>query len=281
MPTVLTDFSAATLLTAIKANWAEYYTCLGRAPGSELSVSPHLSWCLTGVPDPFLNVVFRTRLPTSEADELIGATLAYFRTRQVESLTWWAEAESVCPRLDQVLIGQGLMFEEGGTGMAADLTALPADLPQVAGLTVRLVEDEVGWQDWVQVMRRGFGLPERSERRLYDLFAGLAGTAPMQSYLASLNGRPVGTAQLFLGAGVAGIYQVTCLAEARRQGIGTAVTWAALRAARAQNYRIAILQASEQGYGVYRGLGFQSYGKLNQYVWTSETRARQVEGNDA
>ena len=81
--------------------------------------------------------------------------------------------------------------------------------------------------------------------------------------------RPAGTAQLFLGAGVAGIYQVTCLPEARRQGIGGAVTWAALRAARARSYRVGILPASEQGSGVHRRLGYQAYGRLNQYGWAN------------
>ena len=275
MPTVLTDFSAPTLVSAIKANWAEYYTYLGRAPGSELSVGPHLTWCLTGVPDPFLNVVFRTRLPTAGADELIGATLAHFKAWQVECCTWWAEAESVCPRLDQYLIRHGLTFEAGGMGMAADLTALPADVPRPAGLTIQSVEDGAAWRAWVQVMRLGFGLPERGEPRLYELFAALAGAVPLQSYLARLNGRPVGTAQVFLAAGVAGVYQVTCLAEVRRQGIGAAVTWVALQGARAAGYRIGILQASEQGHGVYQRLGFQDYGRLSQYVWVSETQPRE------
>ncbi len=274
MPTVVTDFSEISLKTAIKANWVEYYTCLGRAPGSELSIGPYLSWCLTGALDPFLNVVFRTRLPGAGADEMINATLAHFRAQQVEACTWWAEEENVCPDLDQFLTGHGLKLEEGGIGMAADLTALPADVPQAAGLTVRPVEDEAGWREWVHVVRLGFGLPERSEPRLYELYASLGGTAPMQSYLASLNGQPVGTAQLFLAAGVAGIYEVACVPDARRQGIGPAVTWTALRAAQAEGYRIAILQASERGYGVYRRLGLQAYGRLPRYMWASENHTR-------
>ncbi len=279
MPTVVTDTTEISLRTSIKANWVEYYTCLGRAPGSELSMGPHLSWCLTGALDSFLNVVFRTRLPREGAGEMIDSTLAHFRARQVEVCTWWAEDENVCPGLDPYLTGRGLKFEEGGIAMAADLTALPADVPQAAGLTVRPVEDEAQWRDWVQVVRLGFGLPERSEPRLYELYASLGGTALMQSYLASLNGQPVGTAQLFLSAGLAGIYEVACVPEARRQGIGTAVTWTALRAAQAQGYRIAILQASERGYGVYQRLGFQAYGRLPRYVWASENHARQVEGS--
>jgi hypothetical protein len=157
MSTVLKDFSTPTLLSALKANWAEYYTYLAGAPGSELSVGPHLSWCLTGVPDPFLNVVFRTRLPSADADELIHATLAHFRARQVERCTWWAEPETVCPNLGAYLTGHGLKFKEGGTGMAVDLATLPAEVPHPAGLTIQVVEGGTRLRGWVQVMRLGFG----------------------------------------------------------------------------------------------------------------------------
>ena len=103
----------------------------------------------------------------------------------------------------------------------------------------------------------------------------------MRSYLAVLNGQAVGTSQLFLSAGVAGIYSVTCLPEARRQGVGAAITLAALLEARMMGYRISILQASEQGCNVYRRLGFQAYDKLNIYLWESETNLPDAEGNGA
>jgi predicted N-acetyltransferase YhbS len=85
-----------------------------------------------------------------------------------------------------------------------------------------------------------------------------------------LNGRPVATSQLFLSAGVAGIYNVTCLPEARGQGIGAAITLAPSLAARGMGYRVAILQASDLGYPVYRRLGFQDFGERSIYLWEND-----------
>ena len=270
----LSDLSAPAVVSAIKANWAEFYTHLGRAPGAELSAGPYLSWVLTGIPDAFLNVVFRTDLPLDRAGEVIDEALAHFKARHVTRLSWLAETRGVNP--GRHLVSRGLTFEEGGTGMAADLGAVPGSLPAPAGLAIVPVEDRATLQPWIQVMRVGFGLPEHAEKRLLDLFAAVSLAPPMRTYLALLDGRPVATSQLFLAAGVAGIYNVTCLPEARGQGIGAAVTLAPLLEARRQGYGLSILQASDLGYQVYRRLGFDDYGRLPLYLFSSADDGQQT-----
>lgn len=272
MPTILSDFSAQTLVRAIRANWVDYYTCLGRSSGTELSVGPYLTWLLTGIPNSFLNVVFRTQLPSNRAGAIIDETLAHFRSRNVQQLSWWIESETPRTELEKLLVSRGLIFNEGGTGMAADLMVLHKDLSTPAGLTIMPVEDKETLKQWVHVTSIGFGIPKAAEGRLFDLFAGVAFELPMQCYLAILNGQPVGTSQFLISSGVAGIYNVTCLPEAHGQGIGAAVTLAPMLEARQRGYRISILQASHLGYPVYRRLGFQEYGKLNIYLWENETK---------
>jgi GNAT superfamily N-acetyltransferase len=116
----------------------------------------------------------------------------------------------------------------------------------------------------------GFGLPDASESQCYDLFVGLGYDLPLRNYIGYLHGKPVATAELFLGAGVAGIYWVATVPEARRQGIGAAMTHAALREARELGVRIGILHASELGEEVYRRLGFVEHCRMSHYIWVSE-----------
>jgi len=265
-PTRLHEIPAPDVLNAIRANWTEYYTHLGQAPGVELSEGPHLSWMLTGIPDPFLNVVFRTNLPPDEPASVVDEALARFRVKGISTLSWLAPTPDVRPHL----LRQGLTFSEGGRGMAADLAALPESLPASPGMAIVAVEDRATFQSWTHVMRIGFGTPEAAEPDLLEVFAAIGSGPQIRTYLALMDGQPVATSQLLLAAGVAGIYQVTCLPQARGRGIGTAVTLAALLEARRRGYATAILQASDLGYPVYRRLGFRDYGRLNEYRYRGE-----------
>jgi GNAT superfamily N-acetyltransferase len=264
----LSELPAAAVVAAVKANWAEFYTHLGRAPGAELSVGPHLSWLLTGVPDAFLNVVFRSDLPPDHASEIVDEALGHFRSRHVARLSWWVETPGGAQ--GRLLTSRGLTFNAGGTAMAADVRSIRNQVPPPAGLAIVPVEDRTALLPWIQVMRVGFGVSELAQGRLLELFAAVALEPPMHTYLAMLDGRPVATSQLFLGAGVAGIYNVTCLPAARGRGIGTAVTLAPLLEARRQGYDLSILQASDLGHPVYRRLGFQDYGRLHTFEFGSD-----------
>jgi len=67
--------------------------------------------------------------------------------------------------------------------------------------------------------------------------------------------------------GVAGIYNVATLPEARGKRIGSMITAAPLIDARERGYRISILHSTKMGYNVYRRLGYQEICRLIRYEW--------------
>lgn len=272
MQTIFSDFSVEKLVkTSIKENWKHYHYCLGRSPSVELSIGRYLTWLITNMPDHFMNLVVCTALPSEGTDELIESALTHFRSLNIRRLSWLAEEGVPAIEIKKYLIAHGLTFEESfAIEMAADLMTLPEDLPVPAGLKIIPVEDRETLSKWIQVVSIGFDVPEEFENIWYDFFVEAVLDLPFRSYLALLNGQPVGTSQLFLSAGVAGIYNVSCIPEARGQGIGAAITLAPLLDARAMKYRIGILQASQLGYKVYRRLGFQDFGKLSVYLWKND-----------
>src|SRR5687767_4885022 len=270
---ILSDFSATELVKAsIKANWENYHYCLGRSPSVELSIGRYLTWLITNMPDHFMNLVICTQLPSEGIDELIGSALDHFRSLNIGRLSWLAREGVPATEIKKYLVAHGLTFSESfAIEMAADLNSVPDKLTAPGDLKILPVVAGKILRQWIHVASIGFGVREEFEKVWYDFFAEAVFDTRFRTYLAVLNGQPVGTSQLFLSAGVAGIYNVTCIPEARGQGIGAVVTLAPLLAAREMGYQVGILQASRQGSRVYRRLEFQDYGKLSVYLWEHRT----------
>ena len=92
---------------------------------------------------------------------------------------------------------------------------------------------------------------------------------PIRNYLGYLNGGPVATSTVFYGGGVAGIYCVATLPEARGKGIGAAITLKPLLDTRDNDgYNYAVLFSTEMGTPVYQRIGFRmTDARINRYLW--------------
>jgi len=265
---ILNDFSLDALTRAIDVNQIEGYSSLGRKKGAELHQDPDMTWFYTGVPHPIFNGVLCARFSPDTADEKIKETINYFKYRNTPMM-WWTGPCTQPPDLGNYLIKHGLAFAGNQPGMALDLLAMNENLPCPRELNIERVRNKDDLRDWLYPVRLGFNLPEFAANTLFDHFArfDLTKDKPRRHYVGRLNGKPVGSSTLFLGAGVAGVYYVASIKKARRRGIGAAMTIAPLVEARELGYRIGILQSSEKGLGVYRRIGFKEYCTLGRYLY--------------
>lgn len=81
-----------------------------------------------------------------------------------------------------------------------------------------------------------------------------------------VEGMPVATARVAALEDVAEIAGVMTHAEYRRNGYGTALTWAAINAGRDRGCTAAALTATEMGYPVYRRMGFQDVCRIQTFM---------------
>jgi len=272
MKPILTELSEnESVKSAIKANWEAYHYCLAQSPNVELSIGRYLTWLVTDLPDHFMNLVVCSQLPSEGIDNLVESTLVHFRSMNIRKLSWLISAGILSDNINKVLLAHGLKFRDSfATEMAVDLSLLPDCLPTHPGLRIVPVDEEYALKQWIHVASIGFRIGEESEKVWFDFLADAVSDTRYRTYLALLDGKPVGTSQLFLSQGVAGIYNVTCIPEARGRGVGSAITLAPLLKAREMGYQIGVLQASQKGYNVYRRLGFQDFGKLSLYLWEND-----------
>jgi GNAT superfamily N-acetyltransferase len=264
---IQTDLSPGALARAIEENTIAYWLYKARRAGWELIELPDALLYRSGLTaGAFQNGVLRTDFAPEEADARIASILADFRHRGLP-FTWYVGPGRTPADLGERLLAHGFTCEVVEPGMAADLHALREDQPVPAGLAIERIRDDDGARRFLSTNRAANeDDPDVSAAPLERFTpASYRDDEPFQLLLARLDGRPVATAQLLLGAGVAGIYTVATVPDARRKGIGAAVTLAALRRARDLGYRIGVLSATPMGEPVYRRLGFAPYCMLSEY----------------
>jgi len=260
--------SAQSLTAAIEANIIHRARDIAsRSPHLELHDKPDTLWISSHIAHPYLNRVFRARFHTGAVHQGIEAIFDGFGARELP-VSWLVGPCSTPPDLGNHLQDAGFVRLEEETGMALDLDHLPEGITALQGLAVERVSDGEKLRTWVDIVARSFDLPDEMGSVLFDVYgrAGFGHEVPWRLFLGFLQGEPVGASQLYLEPEVAGIYHLATVPQARRRGVGTAMTLAALREAQTLELHTAVLRAAETAVGLYRELGFEEYCRFGRYL---------------
>jgi GNAT superfamily N-acetyltransferase len=268
MSEVRHDLSDAAMEAAVEANLLAMFALGRKWPRMEVHDDPEMLWTITDIPFTMFNMVLRARLAPDRIEDAVEATIARGRARNVP-IGWWIGRTTRPLDLGTLLEEHRFAGGGGPPGMAMDLRSLAADVYLPPGLVIERVDEPETLREWCRLMVAGFEWPEFVQEAFFDWYSclGLGPESPLLHYIGRLDGGAVSTSTLLLADGVAGIYDITTVPEVRGQGIGTALTYIALREARSRGYRVSALQASKMGYGIYQKLGFREYCTIRTYTW--------------
>ena len=230
----------------------------------EVHDDPDATWGIAHDQDPYRSIVASARFEARDANRRIGEILGTYEVRGTGCF-WWASPIHTPADLGARLAGAGLHLEGTAPAMAMDLADLPRDEPLPEGLEIVGVTDVGLLEEFIRVHTTDpnpndeLVAPSSSmiDALRLHLPAKLASEPLPLRIVGRIDGQPVATARLSIGGGVAGLYTVLTLPRFRGRGIGRAMTLAALRTGQELGYRIATLQSTEEGYRVYRRLGFR------------------------
>lgn len=266
MNPVLYDLGRSTAARSIEENLIALLKLFARLPHAELLDAPDVLRVITGIMFPFANAVCRARLANDHVDAKIDLALEPLRERKLPAL-WWVGPSSRPSDLGKRLVAHGLTDLDDSPGMALDLNQVNRKVHWPENLSIRRVSDRDSLRDYVVAMLHGFEMEAVAGELMEQVItvAGFGDAAPWRSFLAYLDGKPVGTCSVLWGGGVAGLYNISTIAEVRGHGVGSAVTLAALDDSLAHGYRMAVLESSSEAVSMYTRLGFAECCKFGCY----------------
>ena len=267
MESVLEDLSPESLAFAIEAN--RVVSTLNARYWNRATIydEPEMAMVVTDIPVPLFNVVTRVLFTPENLEANIEKAIGRFREKGVPG-NWFVGPATQPPDIGNALLSHGFAQSDIQPGMAVDLRTLP-DLTLPPGFEIEPLTSVDQLKGYGEVTLRGFGLPASllDTALEYVKSAEIDSVSQEHSYLGLMDGKTVGVSTVIYGAGVAGIYRVATIPEARGKGVGTAMTLRPLLDARDKGYRVGILQSSKMGYSVYKKIGFREYCKQTVYTW--------------
>jgi len=267
MQDILGNIEANNFPAAFEKNMIAFWSAYGRAKNCHLHSEKNLVWFYTRIAFPLFNGVIFANTNEAEAQFVIDKLQSKINAQGSPAL-WWIGPRTMPRNISTLLEKHGLNSAGEVPAMAMELSLLPKEPQPIARFSLRKVDSAEMQSLWARIAATGTGFPDQAIDQMTQLEKTI--TDPQyqsqQRYIGYLEDVPVATSALVLDAGVAGIYAVATLPEARQKGIGRMMTMMPLLEARDMGYRIGILQSSPAGYSVYQKLGFQELWKYSLYL---------------
>ncbi|MCP3802688.1 GNAT family N-acetyltransferase [Allokutzneria sp. A3M-2-11 16] len=254
------------LAAALERNHAEHAAHLLRGTaGTWVDEPGDVLVADSGITDDTFNMVIDARFTEDTADDRIAEVIASLP--EGRPFSWWVGPNSRPTDLSERLAKAGFPADDEEENAMWFPLSETHD-PQDTDLEIVKVRTEEQLADFAGVLAPLWTPPSKTVPEFYRMVAAKAvlPDCPARFFVGYRDGRPVATAEVFLAADVAGIYNVATAVEHRRRGYAAALTSAVLAEAAGAGYRAAVLQASEAGELVYRGLGFREFGKVREHA---------------
>ena len=247
------------IVAAIEESWWEILQYLASTPWGKTHETRHIKMVFSNLP---LDGVAITNLTKENVDQSIIEATQWF-SNLTNRFHWLISSISTPKELSKYLENHGFQKGESTRAMAINLKELD-QTPSIIGLEINEVDNPDTIPVWSKTFIIGHGL-EAIQEEASKVFntVGLGGSAI--KYLGLYRSEPVSTSQIFLGREVARLNFVATLPSARRKGMGTAISLAALNKAKEHGYKVAVLYGTEMGYPIYKRLGFKDICTIEIY----------------
>jgi predicted N-acetyltransferase YhbS len=266
---VLSNATLKQLEQAVALNHKELFCLNAIAQGGEV-YSKHDITCTYAAAGG--NIAFPPLTPAN-AGALLNEIMDWYKTKPPAGIGYWSLQPVQPANLDVLLLARGFQTGWRPNWMTLDLEAM--NEKHAAPANLQLIRDNTTPTHACK------DLPYAGDSGAFSHAAMLEQPEKIQRFIATLDGKTVGHAAALLTTGpygVAGLYNVGVVPEARQQGIGKAAVLAVCRYAKEKGYRYAVLNGT--GRRMYEQVGFRTIGNgitwwLQKEAWVNNPPTRQ------
>lgn len=211
--------------------------------------------------DGYLNGALSTgnELP---AKEVLGLSKDFFQSLGYGFVIWIRDQTD--RDLEQLLKLEGLkpVEDPGGPAMYTPHRLDPSHVPE--GIEICRVTSAQDARDFASVAAAAFEMtPAISQLAIAQV--GASNDPKVAAFVAREKGKPISAAFAFVDNGMAGVYYVSTIPEARGRGLGGLCTRAATNAGFDLGAQTVILQAAQRGQTFYERIGYKVFTRYRWY----------------
>jgi ribosomal protein S18 acetylase RimI-like enzyme len=245
----------------IHAAWASE-----RLAGAFVERSEDLTIVDCGLDADTFNLVCAARLASGQENRAIRRALGRFRDTG-RAFSWWVSPGDRPGDLGRRLVAAGLVPGGWELAMAVGLRSLERPDRSAPPISIRRVRTRDEFAEFARITAENWSPPDRIVQSHYMRCTEilLAPDCPQRFYVALRHGQAPAAVELTMTGSVAGAYGLSTRAEYRGLGIGGALLTAALREAARDGVTGAVLQAAPLAAGLYRRLGFEEFGRIEEF----------------
>lgn len=236
----------------IQENLMAYMRLFAGLSGTLLS-DAETFWFVSNVSAPG-NMILRTRFDASHAETQIDTLLAEIG-QYTDHIDWFVFPDDHSAELGKQLEGRGMPGRPGGNWLWADLSTLRNTFTMPDRFRIEQVRNDQMLAEWVRISEEGFGM---NLAIFYDAYTrhGYGPDAFSLHYIGYLDDQPVTSGTLLDAGGWASIYDISTPPRFRRQGFGSAITFALMQEIQQRGYPDTWIWSSNLAKHVYQQLGY-------------------------
>ncbi|WP_270181381.1 GNAT family N-acetyltransferase [Alkalihalobacillus sp. CinArs1] len=230
----------------------------------EVIETRHATIVDSGYPSDTFNVI---AIRQTLSEEVFLGAISRFKKKEYPLSVWCWNEEST---RGNDLINLGLVQVETNVAMVMEMNDVVKKPVLPKGFEIKKIESPEDIVLFGALISSFFGdsLEGKAVKSYYDDVASLSmKSSDLTLYIGIAGGKPVTTGSMIVSSDSVGIYDMGTSDEERGKGYGTAMFRYLLSEASKYEKDACFLQASPDGYAIYKSAGFKAIGEMKVYGW--------------